>query len=605
MCGIAGYASPGPLAPLPDGFLGALDHRGPDGRGHRSAATDHGSWTLLHTRLAIVDLSAAGNQPMADEDGTLHLSFNGEIYNHRELRRYCEAKGHRFSSAMDGEVILHLWEMEGPAALARLNGIFALAVADSRTGEVFLARDPLGVKPLHYSTDERGDLWFASELDALQRAGAPVGTLDTVALAQFLSFLWIPDPRTPLTGVRTVPPGHAMHWRGSGIELFRFGDPLLAVEDPPELSPAVAVDLLRDRLCAAVERQLLGDVPIGLMASGGVDSSLVWWAAAGEVARGYTIAWPPDRTGEGLSDDARTVARLQQRLRTEVSVLPGEQAKAQDLPPSGDLFADPAYELTRYIARAARTDGLKVLLSGQGGDELFGGYRRHAMASLIERLRLGGPGAATASLLSRVSPNRVGVEYVARLAKACAEPDPFAGYMQLCTYSTGAERARELNCSEAEVSDEIVWQRHREVFDSQPSGASFLRKVMAVDLAVYLPGLGLSYVDRAGMEFGVEIRVPWLDLELVRWTLTLPDPLLVRGLRGKRLPRDLAAGVISPEVAHRAKRGFAAPASQVNRSLARAGRRGFRQGSYFARAATILNHYRARGDLRPLTVKGG
>ena len=152
-------------------------------------------------------------------------------------------------------------------------------------------------------------------------------------------------------------------------------------------------------------------------------------------------------------------------------------------------------------------------------------------------------------------------EYLTRIARAAAEPDPFASYMQLCTYSTAAERAAVLGCSETEVSNEIVWQRHRAVFDSLPSGISFLRKVMALDLAVYLPGLGLAYNDRAAMEHGVEVRVPWLDLDLVRWSLTLPDSLLIRGQRTKWLPKELAARVISPQVAERAKRGFAAPAT--------------------------------------------
>lgn len=604
MCGIAGLATPDPQERRSEGFLETLAHRGPDGRGQASASTERGSWLLAHTRLAIVDLSAAGSQPMSDEQGALHLSFNGEIYNHLELRRYCEAKGHRFSSAMDGEVILHLWEMEGPSALERLNGIFALAVADRRSGEVFLARDPLGVKPLFYSQGSQGELWFASEISALRQAGAPVGTLDPVALAQFLSFLWVPDPRTPLAGVRAVPPGNVLRWHGGSSTVFPYAPKLEPVEQPESISHRDATAVLRERFCEAVQRQLLGDVPIGLMASGGVDSSLIWWAARDNVHRGYTIAWPADGTGEGLSEDAQTVEQLRQRFGTDVRLLQGEASEDRPVPSSGDLFADPAYELTRSIARAARDDGLKVLLSGQGGDELFGGYRRHAVAGPVSRLRFGAFGAAAADVLRRLSSRKVGVEYVARLATACGERDPFRAYMHLCTYSSAADRARALDCTEAEVADHVVWQRHREVFDSQPPRASFLRKVMALDLAVYLPGLGLSYVDRAGMEFGVEIRVPWLDLELVRWTLTLPDDVLVRRFRGKWLPRELAAAVISPHVAHRPKRGFAAPAAKVSLGH-REGQRGFRQGSYFARAVTILHQYRESGKHAPITVKGG
>ena len=190
-------------------------------------------------------------------------------------------------------------------------------------------------------------------------------------------------------------------------------------------------------------------------------------------------------------------------------------------------------------------------------------------------------------------------EYLTRIARAAAEADPFASYMQLCTYSAAADRARVLGCSEAEVSNDVVWQRHRAVFDALPAGTSFLRKAMALDLAVYLPGLGLAYNDRASMEHGVEVRVPWLDLELVRWSLTLPDSVLIRRQRAKWLPKQLAARVVTPQVARRPKRGFAAPAHHVAPGL-RPGSQGFRQGRYFALATSIFEqHCAVSADRRP------
>jgi asparagine synthase (glutamine-hydrolysing) len=177
------------------------------------------------------------------------------------------------------------------------------------------------------------------------------------------------------------------------------------------------------------------------------------------------------------------------------------------------------------------------------------------------------------------------------MARAASEPDLFGSYMQICTYSTAADRARILGCSEAEVGNDVVWERHRAVFDALPAGASFLRKVIALDLAVYLPGLGLAYNDRASMEHGVEVRVPWLDLELVRWSLTLPDSVLIRRQRAKWLPKELAARVVSPQVAERAKRGFAAPAHRVAPERT-PGSQGFRQGRYFALATSILEQHR-------------
>ena len=529
---------------------------------------------------------------MENEDGSLVMVFNGEIYNSPELRRYCEAKGHRFRSTMDGEVILHLWEMEGAACLGRLNGIFAVAIASTRTGEMVVARDPLGVKPLFYSRGDNGQLWFASELAALRSAGGPLGGYDLVALAQFLSFLWVPDPRTPFEGAKSLEPGQALCWSPDGaVDFFFYGAPLFPAPEADGAGHDARVDEVRERFVDAARRQVLADVPIGLMASGGVDSGLIWWATHDSLAQAYTIDWHTGEDFEGLGDDRRAVVHLEARFGTPVAYLAGETA-GDVLPASGDLFADPAYDLTRLIARTARDQGYKVLLSGQGGDELFAGYRRHTMAPLVQRLRLGRVGNILEHSLSRLPAGRLSTEYAARLARATAEADPFSAYMQLCTYSTAAERATALDCDEAEVRNEVVWQRHREVYDRLPAGLSFLRKVMALDLAVYLPGLGLAYVDRAGMEFGVEIRVPWLDLDFVRWALALPDEALTRRGRGKSLTRDLAAIELTPDIAHRPKRGFAAPASRVSNGE---GQRGFRQGAYFARARLILDSFRASG----------
>jgi asparagine synthase (glutamine-hydrolysing) len=541
-----------------------------------------------------VDLSEAGHQPMGNEDGTLAMVFNGEIYNAPELRLYCQSRGHRFRSGMDGEVILHLWEMEGPESLARLNGIFAVAIASTVTGEVFLARDPLGVKPLFYASDVDDSLWFASEPAALDSMGVPSLGHDVVALAQFLTFLWVPSPRSPRRGVHSLPAGHVLRWTVDGITDRRYGAPLLPTVNPDTQPTAVIVAHAKEQLLQASERQLMADVPVGLMASGGVDSGLLWWAGRKHLDRAYTIQWsvPDDR--ERLDDDRRAVEDLQRLFGTAVDYIDGENA-ADTIPSSGDLFADPAFNLTRLIAQYAQQHGQTVLWSGQGGDELFGGYRRHAIAPLLPIAQTRGLGY-TLQRLARLIPTRgLRSEYASRLALALAEPDPFRGYMQLCSYSTASERARALDCTEAEVSDDIVWQEHQGVYDALPHGLSLLRRCMTVDLAVYLPGLGLAYADRAGMEFGVEVRVPWLDLELVRWSLQLPDAALRRRGRGKLIPRTLAAEVVGPTFANRPKRAFAAPAARVESEReSDHGERGFRQGAYFTRARRILDTYLMR-----------
>jgi asparagine synthase (glutamine-hydrolysing) len=592
MCGFAGHIGAQAVPALGNGVLDALRHRGPDAQ--RSERSTLGSLTadFAFARLAIVDLSEAGQQPMSSEDGRLTMVFNGEIYNSPELRHECEQAGHRFRSVMDGEVILHMWETEGPAALARLNGIFAVAVLDSTAGELFLARDPLGVKPLVYC-ENAGELWFASELNALRAMGAPTGGSDLVALAQFLSFLWIPDPRTPYAGVHSIEPGMVLRWTRGGSRTSRYCPPLQPSESPDPISPEDAVDELRDRFSGAVRRQLLSDVPIAIMASGGVDSSLVWWAADKKVERAYTIKWADATGDERLSEDAEAVGAIGKRLSTPVTYVAGEDATNRP-PNSGDLFADPAHDLARSISLQASSDGFKVLLSGQGGDELFAGYARHRIAPFLQ-VRGGVAGKVAEQVIARCG-RGLSAEYAVRIARAAAERDPFASYMQLCTYSAAIDRARVLGCSEADVSNDVVWQQHRAVFDALPANLSFLRQVMALDLAVYLPGLGLAYNDRASMEHGVEVRVPWLDLELVRWSLALPDRVLIRRHRAKWLPKELAGRVVSPLVAQRAKRGFAAPAHHVASGRV-PGSRGFRQGRYFALATSILKQH---GILEPM-----
>lgn len=564
-----------------------LSHRGPDASGHLLLEHPGAGALLFHERLAIQDLSDAGAQPFASANGRYVLVYNGEIYNYPSLRRECEAQGDVFRSSMDGEAVLHLWARHGVAALSRLNGIYALAVVDTQTGETVLARDPLGVKPLFVVHD--GDsLWFASELAGLRRMGAPLGGPDIAGLAQFLTFLWVPQPNTPFTGARSLPPGGVLTWRAGKTTTSHV------TYQPNETSTGGSpIEQVGARVLAAGRRQLLSDVPVGLMASGGVDSSLLWWAAGADLERAYTIEWAQETGSEGLSEDAAAVRRLEQRFGTPTTYLPGRNAEPVLLPPSGDLFADPAYELTRHISRAAQADGIKVLLAGQGGDELFGGYRRHAVASALEKVRLGRAGRMAEKALGLAAGSRVGVEYAARLARATAETDPLSGYLQLCSYSTAPERARAIGCTEAEVSNEVVWAQHRAAYEAQPSEASFLRKVIGVDQDVYLPGLGLAYMDRAGMEFGVEIRVPWLDLDLVAWSRTVPDDLLVRRGRGKWLIRDLAARELGTQLAQRPKRGFAAPARLVHRGSHGAGERGHRQGSYFARARQVLDAHLA------------
>lgn len=590
MCGIAGRAGPRGSW-VPDQALAALAHRGPDAAGVDELQNGDWSCTVTHTRLAINDLSDSGDQPLYNEDETLALVFNGEIYNSPELRRHCEAKGHTFRSRSDGEVILHLWEDEGPAALRKLNGIFAFALQDRRDGTLVLVRDPLGVKPLFWSAD-RESLWFASELQALKATGAPLGSPDVVALAQFLTFLWIPDPRTPYSGGHSLPPGTMLTWREGTHRLERYADLMADSAAAPTLTLEVAEREFRGRFEEAVRRQMLSDVPVAIMASGGIDSSLLWWAAKDQLATAYTIDWSGESGGEGLHEDTEAVHVLAEHFGTPVCYVPGATVDVEALPRSGDLFADPAVELCRQIAEEAHAQGHKVLLSGQGGDELLGGYRRHLLGPLAARVPAGSLGRWTAALLAKTSSTSVNVEYASRLALSASKGDALSSYMVLCSYSDAADRAAGLGVSSTEVTDDVVWEAHRSMFDQTPANWSLLRRFRALDLAVYMPGLGLAYADRSGMQHSVEVRVPWLDLELVRWALQLPDESLINGMTGKHLSRTLAAEVLPSLIAKRPKRGFGAPTRLLPQGD-QGSNRGFRQARYLSSAQRMVDRWLA------------
>lgn len=587
MCGIGGSAGPKPLSDaVGKRVLESLQHRGPDAQGRRDWCGTQTGWTLLHTRLSIVDLSDAANQPMPNEDESLWMAFNGEIYNAPELRRYCESKGHRFRSTSDGEVILHLWEMEGWQALRRLNGIFSVAIADARSGEVNLARDPMGVKPLYFARGPANQLWFGSEIRTLAATGCALGELDTTALAQFLTFLWVPDPRTPYANVKSIEPGHVLRWHPDGLDDVAFSE-VTTLANSAEPGGAS----FDHHLGAAVERQLMADVPLAIMASGGIDSSLVWRSARGSLSRAFTIDWSRESGDEGLHEDTRAVQDLELSESTPVRYVQGREADLDALPPSGDLFADPAYHLVRSIAAEASREGFKVLLSGQGGDELLAGYRRHQAARFLGRTALGPVSRAAVSLTRRLRSESLRAEYLARLTAAVAAPDPFAGYLTLCSYSSPTDRARALDCTEAEVADDVVWARHRHVYESLPARWSMLRKARVLDLAVYLPGLGLAYTDRAGMDASVEVRVPFLDLELVAWSLGVDDSELVRWGKGKVPARTLARTWFGNSIANRPKRGFGVPREMLEPAQ-EGSDRGFRQSQYFTLATRVMERYR-------------
>src|SRR6478736_3710930 len=386
MCGLAGFSGRFSEESLRDaGSL--IAHRGPDDAG--TYLNDHGIG-LTFRRLAIIDLSPRGAQPMASDDGAVVIVFNGEIYNYRELREELRGRGVTFRGESDTEVLLRLYLAEGEGMLRRLNGIFAFALWDGRDGSMLVARDALGVKPLYYATVDRG-VAFASELKALLPMVPEARELDPLALHRYLTFIWCPGEGTPLAAVRKLLPGEALRVRGGRIERrwSWYQLPYFRPTGAP-LGEREAVAGTASHLRQAVQRQLVADVPVGAFLSGGLDSSAIVTFAREQVPdiRCFTI----ESTGEqdsGFTDDLPYARRVAAHLNVPLEVVTVDAlGMADDLEQMiwqlDEPLADPAPLNVLYISRLARRHGVKVLLSGAGGDDLFSGYRRH-LAARYER----------------------------------------------------------------------------------------------------------------------------------------------------------------------------------------------------------------------------
>src|SRR4029077_12088314 len=386
MCGISGLANCGDQETLRR-MTSVQAHRGPDDSGLWERRFPDGSYIGLGSRrLAIIDLSANGHMPMCNEDGSVWITYNGEIYNFAELRRELQSKGHRFASNTDTEVVIHLYEEDGPDCVKRLNGMFAFAVCDLRSGipTLFLARDHFGVKPFYYFHQGR-HLAFASEIKALLEIPGIEAELDAESLHQYLTFLWVPDPKTMFRGIYKLPAGHYALFRDGQLNISKYWDLTFPAADAPYgRSEEDLAEEIRERFRHSVESQTISDVPIGAFLSAGLDSSSIvaMMSQANQPVRTYTITFPPKyRIGENTLDDPDVPARLARHLGCENHCIVVEPDVADLLPRltwhMDEPTADPAIIAAYLVCREARKQAT-VLLSGVGGDELFAGYRKHA-----------------------------------------------------------------------------------------------------------------------------------------------------------------------------------------------------------------------------------
>jgi asparagine synthase (glutamine-hydrolysing) len=558
VCGICGLAALDggdvDAAPL-QAMSAALAHRGPDD----AASVVDGPVALAARRLAIIDL-AGGRQPIASEDGRVHALQNGEILNHAALRRGLERAGHRFATRCDTEVLVHLYEERGERMLEALRGMFALAVWDARERRLLLARDRFGIKPLYWSS-AGGVLSFASELKALRGLPGFGGELDPDAVEAYFAFNSIPSPLTIFRDVRKLEPGTLLSWRpGHAPQLRRWCRPAPAQahavrgDDERELAAELA-----DRLRDSVRAHLVSDVPVGVWLSGGVDSGLLAALAAqesGERLRTFSIGFH-ERSFDEL-DRARTVAaRLgaehhEAILGPEAAALLPQIAAAFD-EPYADSSALPADAVSKLTAQH-----VKVALSGEGGDELFGGYQTYAADLLAPRLA--GIARLARPVVERLpsSSRRVSLDYRARrFVRAAALPalERHHGWKEILAPAVRAQLLAPLHGARA-PRDPVDQLRRRY---GETAGAEPLARLQDVDLAPYLADDLLTKTDRMSMSHSLEVRVPFLDPHVAELALALPTSAKVRGLAKKRLLRSVAATLLPREIARGAKRGFSIP----------------------------------------------
>lgn len=563
MCGIAGFVRLGEGEDPPMGVLramcGTLAHRGPDAEG----LSIRDGVGLGARRLAVIDLSG-GDQPLSNEDGSVEVVFNGEIYNFRELQVELRSRGHVLRSESDGEVLAHLWEDHGGDFLGSVNGMFGLALHDSRRRRVVLARDRLGIKPLYYAITP-GHLVFGSEIKALLASGLVGRDLDLDALRQFLAWEYVPGPTTLFKGIRKLAPGDILEIRlDSGrCETRTYWDVPPFDEDQARLDARLGDRDWEDRvgsaISVAVRRQLVSDVPLGALLSGGVDSSLVV-AAMGEAST-YSIGFQ-DPTYNELKWSRRVAEHLGARhvtevLRPEMAELFPHLMNFMD-DPIGDFSIFPTY----LVSKLAREE-VTVALSGDGGDELFGGYDTYRAELMGDRYR-----KVPSLLRSRILEPLIrglgprgakkGLVNKARRFVEGFHNDATLGHARWRLFLDEA-LSEVLFTPEAQSEMVVPAGRHIRDLFSRAGPRSRIDRLLYVDLRSYLPDNCLAKVDRMSMACSLEARVPLLDQDLVELAFRIPPHLKVRNGRTKILLKSLASRAIPEDCVYRPKEGFSIP----------------------------------------------
>jgi len=564
MCGIAGAFCQSDGARLVRTMSDRIRHRGPDADGLEDLSP-RAEVQLADRRLSIIDLSAAADPPFV-KDG-LHLCYNGELYNFRDVRASLQSRGVRFVTESDTEVVLESWREWGPDALARFRGMFAFAIYDERTGALALARDPLGIKPIYVMPRGRGVL-FASELKALVAAVGPELTIDPGALVASTMFYFLPDEQCAVKGVFKLPPGSWAEWRADGTHRAgRYWEPAEVALAAAAGPPADLASVLEESVAA----HLVADVPVASFLSGGLDSSLVTAMAASRnpSIEAYTITFrPEDQRLEAMPDDAVYARKMAAHLGIRLHEIEISPDVVEMLPRVVDVLdepiGDPAAINTVLMCQAARDTGVKVLLSGMGADELFGGYRKHLACVLGARYR-----TLPKTFRSRVVAPSVqrlpvaaggrGLRYT-RWAKrflSFADLPEEAAFRRSYTLYDPPE-LEALLAPELSPHVQAVVAAHRTLYEDGGL-ADHINRMCLTDTRLFLPGLNLAYTDRSSMAASTEVRVPFVDPYVFAAAFSIPGGRKIRGRTQKVPLREAAEQWVPRDVLDRPKASFGAP----------------------------------------------
>jgi asparagine synthase (glutamine-hydrolysing) len=563
ICGVVGQAD----EQLVKKMLAAIAHRGPDDEGVYVADAANGARVGLgHRRLSIIDLSAAGHEPMSDASGEIWLTYNGEIYNFKEIRKDLEKRGHKFKSDSDAEVIIYAYREWGLNALALLNGIFAFAIWDRRDNSLLVARDRLGVKPLYFADTPAG-FAFASEIKALLTIPNFKREVDLEALDQYLSFLWTPDPKTIFRGVQKLPPGHFLIYKNGRAEVRQYWD--VEFNEDDSLTESEWVERVREQIERSTRMQMIADVPLGAFLSGGIDSSTLVALMCGmseQKVTTYTFGFKSeDLKYDILEDDVKYAREVGAKFQTDYHEDFFEPQVMELLPKLvyhlDEPVADPAVITSYLICKAAR-EKLTVLLSGMGGDEVFAGYPRHLAVRLAEAYNLI-PSFISRPLVAAMPASVPGkFNSVFRNTKKLARSANLPlreRYLGFGTYFKEDEK-RSLYAGDLSrnAKDFDAYQMHQRYFDKVVD-EDFVNQMLYVDLKTFLPCLNLTYTDKTSMANSLEVRVPLLDHELVELAARIPARLKLKGLTRKYILKKAAEAWLPRNIIYRKKAGFSAP----------------------------------------------